>query len=554
MASQTLKRTNDVYVTLAFAAADVLMELDQDGRIMFAVGAAMALLGRPARLLTDTLIDDLVSDADRERLDRALDGILRGERVRNVMLEVALPEGKSRHVVLSGHTHPEDRNRLMVVLAHATGWLPRHRNTPSGLLDAAEFQAVANRLLTDPADEDGYKLTLVELPDLDEMRAQSGVEAAEKFVGTLGDRLRRLSVGDAAGQLADNKYGIIHSGEVDADAIAEAVAEAAEKNAVAVPEPKTATLVLDVADMAAADAARALAYTLNSFAAAESGDLGALAADLQPRLSATVNEMKAVRRVIEAGEFEMVYQPIVDLWTNVVHHFECLVRFGGGDRSPYETVTFAEDTGLAGELDMAVLERVVRMMLSPAGASPALRFAVNLSGRSLVDPKVTAKLRRILGKVPQLKGRLLFEITESSAIGDLEAANAVAQEIRRAGFEVCLDDFGAGSAAFHYLRALKVDNVKIDGSYIKGCMKENENVAFIKAMVQLCTELGIATTAEYVEDASTAALLKVLKVRFGQGWYFGKPHRPDMARAATTLAAWAPPGCEWRRGLLHFKG
>lgn len=558
MASEILKRTNDVYVTLAFAAADVLMELDGEGRIVFAVGASMTLLGRPARLLADTFVEDLVAESDHDRLDRALEAMLRGERVRNVMLEIQLPEGLRHHVVFSGHAHPDHRDRLMVALAYGTGWLPRRRSTPSGLLDAEEFQAVANRLLTAPigGDADHYNLTLLELPEMAGIRDAVGAEAAEKFAFSLGDRLKTLSAGgDAAGQFSDGKYGIIHTNAIDPGAIAEAVAAAAETCSVLAPQAKTASLVLDVAGMAAEDAARALAYTLNSFTATDTGgDLGAFAADLQPRLSATVNEMKAFRRVIEAGEFEMVYQPIVDLWTNVVHHFECLVRFGGSDRSPYETVTFAEDTGMAGELDMAVLERVVKMMRSAAGSSPALRFAVNLSGRSLSDSKVVAKLRAIVRDSSALSGRLMFEITESSAIGDLVAANAVVQDIRNQGFEVSLDDFGAGSAAFHYLRALKVDTVKIDGSYIKGCMENSENVAFIKAMVHLCAELRIATIAEYVEDAETAAMLKVLKVRYGQGWHFGKPHRPDLARAATDPAAWAPPRCEWRRGLLYFKG
>ncbi|MGE5545891.1 MAG: EAL domain-containing protein [Solirubrobacterales bacterium] len=556
MSVGALKQPNDLYVTLAFAAADMLFELDGHGRIAFAVGAAMALLGRPARLLPESAFSEMVVPGDQARLDRALAAMRRGERVRGVLLEMQRPDGGSVHVTLSGYAHPNRADALMVVLAHATGHLAEDlsRAPQTGLLDKEAFEARARTLLQDPSHaEDSYRLTLLELPEMAELRRSVGAERAEQFMTRLGERLSALSVGgDAAGQLSDSKYGVIHSGTVDPAVISAAVAEAAAGvPAAAVPQARSTSLVLDVADMSPADAARALTYALNSFTD-EDAALGpeALATKIQPKLSATVREMKAVREVIETGAFEVVYQPIVDLWTNVVHHFECLVRFGDGTQSPYDTVTFAEDTGLVGELDMAVLERVMAVMRTKAGSSPALRYAVNLSGYSLSEPRICARLREMLGNAGDLAGRLLLEVTESSSIGDLAAVNAVIQEFRRQRFEVCLDDFGAGHAAFHYLRGLKVDHVKIDGSYVKDCMQNNENIAFIKAMVQLCTELGVATTAEYVEDTATANLLKVLKVRYGQGYLFGKPHRPDPGRYAEDLRAWASPSLEWRKGLL----
>lgn len=558
MSTQALKSSSDLYVSLAFAAADVLFELSADGRIEFAVGAAMSLLGRPARALAGASLAELVCPSDHDRLGRALAAMGRCERVRNVILTVARPDGTTTQVSLSGYGHPDRKGALMTVMAHASGFLPAEprRNTPSGLLGRDEFAAKARTLLHDPAsDDDRYQLTLLELPEMESLRQRAGAEAAEDFVIRLGERLRALSVGgDAAGQLSDSKYGVIHAGTVDETLIESVVAEAAEGRDELAVTPRAATLVLDVTDIPSADAARALAYTLNSFADGDAAglDIDSLRAQVQPRLSATVKEMKAVRHVIDTGEFEIVFQPIVDLWNNVVHHFEVLVRFGDGTRSPYDTVTFAEDTGLVGDLDMAVLDRTVRIIRSHAGSSPALRFAVNLSGRSLSDGRVIDRLRSRVHDARDLSNRLLFEITESSAISDLASVNAVVQDIRAQGFQVCLDDFGAGHAAFHYLRALKVDHVKIDGSYVRDCMKSKENVAFIKAMVNLCAELGITTIAEYVEDAATAALLKVLKVRYGQGWLFGKPMA--VPGDATDPRAWTSPATEWRRGLLHFKG
>ncbi|TAN62879.1 MAG: EAL domain-containing protein, partial [Magnetospirillum sp.] len=371
------------------------------------------------------------------------------------------------------------------------------------------------------------------------------------------NRLKSLSVGgDAVGQLDGGKFGVLHSAAISADKISQSVTQAAQTVMPDAPpiEAKLATLVLDVADIPPEEAARALTYTLNRFArdSENGGDLASLMKDLQPRLSATVKQMNDVRQTVTTGDFNLMYQPIVDLWTNVVHHFECLVRFKGNDnKSPYETVAFAEDVGMAGMLDMALLERAIGTMRSAVANTESLRFAVNLSGRSLSDPAVVKRLRGILATTGDLRKRLVFEMTESAEVHDLAAVNDVIQSIRNQGHEVCLDDFGAGHAAFHYLRALKVDNVKIDGSYIKDAMRSNEDVSFIKAIVQLCTELGVTTTAEYVEDAETANLLKLLKVRFGQGYFFGKPAHPASDDIRT---AWKTPMLEWRKGLLYFKG
>jgi EAL domain-containing protein (putative c-di-GMP-specific phosphodiesterase class I) len=550
-----LGRSSDIYVAFAFVAADVLVEVDDGGRVLFAVGASMALLGRGARSLVGEQLHNAFHPGDRPILAQSLLRMRQGERVRNTLIRLLRPDGNAVQVVLSGYRHPGKTDHMLVALGHP-GALQAHadgRIGAAGLLGKDAFQAVATQLLETAAPDEPYQLTLVELPALD----ATDVETLAALAAELGNRLKSLSVGgDGVGQLDDHKFGILHAVSVSAEAIGDSVAQAARAALPDGPslEATLATLVLDVADIPPEEAARALTYTLNRFAreSDQGGDLNSLMKDLQPRLSATVRQMNDVRQTVECGDFDLLYQPIVDLWTNVVHHFECLVRFkGNDDRSPYETVAFAEDTGMVGMLDLALLRRVIEAMRSSVAQNDSLRFAVNLSGRSLSDPHVVRQLREILAGAGDLRKRLVFEMTESAEIHDLKAVNEVIQSIRRLGHEVSLDDFGAGNAAFHYLRALKVDSVKIDGSYITDAMHNNENVSFIKAIVGLCTELGVSTTAEFVEDQETANLLRLLKVRFGQGYYFGRPQRPVGQDVRT---AWRTKTLEWRNGLLYFKG
>ncbi|MFT5540251.1 MAG: EAL domain-containing protein (putative c-di-GMP-specific phosphodiesterase class I) [Alphaproteobacteria bacterium] len=155
--------------------------------------------------------------------------------------------------------------------------------------------------------------------------------------------------------------------------------------------------------------------------------------------------------------------------------------------------------------------------------SPRYKVAVNLSGTSIASKPFVMKLHKLLAQYAGFAGSLIFEITESAKIRDLEKVNATVQSLRRAGHKVCLDDFGAGAAAFQYLRDLEVDVVKIDGAYVKGALKTEKGMAFLRAMAGLCNDLGITTIAEMVEDQQSRQFLRDCGVGYGQGYLFGRP-------------------------------
>ncbi|MCR6633203.1 MAG: EAL domain-containing protein [Magnetospirillum sp.] len=557
-AAGDINRSRDLYVAFAFAAADLLIEVEADGTIGFAVGAAMALSGRPARLLAGRPLAELFVPADAERIAGVLRRIDRGDRVRHLLLHTpgANEFHRPKPVALSGYRHPQRPHARLIALTHAaTLDMPIEAHDPiTGLLDKDGFIDLARRMLGESSaleNEEAYQLTMLEVPQVEKVRAEAGPLAADEFMSELGERLRACSVGgDAAGELGDNRYGLIHAPSVGADTIEAAITElvAAFLPGAATPPAQATSLALDGAGISSEEAANALLYSLNAFSRSGTMTLDDLTSDLKPRLSETVAQMREVRGVIDSGGFDLVFQPVVDLWTGVVHHFECLVRFPGRD-SPFETVTFAENVGMVGGLDLAILGRAIDFIRSPMGRHEALRFAVNLSGRSLSHVATARQLLGMMRDAGDLRGRLLFELTESAEIEDLPAVNGVLQMLRRQGFPVCLDDFGAGAAAFHYLRALQVDHVKIDGSYIREISSSGQSTPFLRAIAGLCRDLKVGTIAEFVESSETINLLKLLKVRFGQGYYFGKPVCPKPADD-TPLRGWAMENLEWQNGLL----
>jgi EAL domain-containing protein (putative c-di-GMP-specific phosphodiesterase class I) len=148
---------------------------------------------------------------------------------------------------------------------------------------------------------------------------------------------------------------------------------------------------------------------------------------------------------------------------------------------------------------------------------------VNISGRSFEDPVFQDGLLRLLEDNADLRHNLLFELTESMAVADIHATNDFVQALRASGHKVCLDDFGVGAAAFEYLRAIDIDFVKIDGSYVQSALENKKSSHFLRAIAGLCRDLGVATVAEMVEDEYCVKYLITAGIDYGQGYYFGRP-------------------------------
>jgi EAL domain-containing protein (putative c-di-GMP-specific phosphodiesterase class I) len=261
-----------------------------------------------------------------------------------------------------------------------------------------------------------------------------------------------------------------------------------------------------------------------------------------------------VQRVTPAADFAAVFQPIVNARTGRIHHYEALARFLGADGAltPHDHIGVAESSGFITVIDLAMVRKIVAWIADRGGGKEAPRVAVNISGRTLRSLSCLGELDGLLGDNPWLRGRLMFEITESAHPGNLIAANAFLQRLRRRGFLVCLDDFGAGAASFEYLSCLEVDIVKLDGAWLRAARASGNGEAFLRALASLCLDLGIGTVAEMVEDEAALAFARACGVTYVQGFLFGAPaediavfHRSVPAR----LFAAEPEAAAARRSL-----
>ena len=168
----------------------------------------------------------------------------------------------------------------------------------------------------------------------------------------------------------------------------------------------------------------------------------------------------ALRQAIAERRFQVLFQPVVALRSRAVHHYEALLRPAPMAGAPWQTtqefVTCAEALGLAEELDLAVLKQV----LAALDRAPGCSIAANISGQSMESEKFRSRLLQLLPSGSYR--RLLVELTETAEIEDVATAAATLKRLREQNIGVCLDDFGAGAAAFRYLRDFPVDYLKID--------------------------------------------------------------------------------------------
>jgi diguanylate cyclase (GGDEF)-like protein len=230
-----------------------------------------------------------------------------------------------------------------------------------------------------------------------------------------------------------------------------------------------------------------------------------------------------LRKAFANGEFELFYQPLVNLQANAVSGFEALLRWRHPDRgmiSPADFIPLAEEIGLIVPLGEWVLRQAC---LEAMRWPPALKVAVNLSpaqfrSRGLVQAVLTALA---YSRLPA--NRLELEITESVLLGETEANLAMLHQLRGIGVHISMDDFGTGYSSLSYLRSFPFDKIKIDRSFVKQLTQRPDCVAIIRAVAGLGISLGIATTAEGVETQEQLERVRAEGCTEVQGYLFSPP-------------------------------
>lgn len=373
-----------------------------------------------------------------------------------------------------------------------------------------------------------------------------GHATGDELLGTVTALLRsRLRETDIVGRLGGDEFGVIlpQTALEDAESIGQALIEAAREQVHVVREARKvrATLSMGIRaiepDVELTPAEQLAEAEIARNEAKERGRDRFAVSGRDVHGSARSNALTWIERLREALEndgFVLYEQPILDLAAGRVDRSELLIRLLDADGQivlPGAFLGAAERYGLIKSIDRWVIGRAIRLLADRhASGHERLGLDVNLSGESITDPTVMDFIAAEVRNAPIDPTCLIFEVTETAAIANVERARSLARGLADLGCQFALDDFGSGFGSFYYLKHLPFDVVKIDGDFIKELPATRSDQLTVQAIVQIAKGLGKTTTAEFVGDEATVAMLRELGVDYAQGFYVGRPE-PIQAAA-----------------------
>jgi diguanylate cyclase (GGDEF)-like protein/PAS domain S-box-containing protein len=247
----------------------------------------------------------------------------------------------------------------------------------------------------------------------------------------------------------------------------------------------------------------------------------------EPEMDARVQARRSLeadlRNAIENREFELYYQPLIDMQTEYVTGFEALIRWHHPQRGvipPLDFISVAEETGLI----VPIGDWVLRQACTDAATWPRdLKVAVNLSPIQFKNKGLLLSVVSALAASGLSAKRLELEITEFVLLQDSDATLATLHELRGLGVRISMDDFGTGYSSLNYLRKFPFDKIKIDQSFIADMSDQNDSLVIVRAVIAMGNALGIATTAEGVETREQFRQLKLEGCTEVQGYLFSPP-------------------------------
>lgn len=494
----------------AFTNADVLFEVDEQGVILFAAGAANDLVRESDETLLGKPAGKLFKPSEGIKFATFAKALKAGDRAGPYKLTLAT----GAEANLAMFRLPDNGANISCTLARPGPRSPSTRTDPkTGLARHDEFLAAAEKAGNKDA------LTLVNVPGLPDLCASLSLDHADALMRRIGASLQ-TSGATATGRVSDTGFGALAPATRGSLDLARKVTEAFTAGGLAPPPVAEIRLALQGPGLSPEQRILSLRYVIDRFAEkgrieAGDGDIGSAFAHM---MEETQMRLAAMSRTVGEGAFDIAYQPIADLASGKVSHYEALARFTNPEGTG-ETVKFIEALGIANSFDLAVANKVLGLIEQ----HPDAHIAFNVSGETIASPASFGMLAAILARRRKLAPRTLIEITETAAIVDLESAGKAIQVLREMGYRVGLDDFGAGAASFGYLKTLRVDTLKIDGQFVRDLVDDPLDEVAVRCFADVAKVMGLTTVAEFVDKPAVLERLHAMDVDFAQGYLLHEP-------------------------------
>ncbi|MBC7956891.1 MAG: EAL domain-containing protein [Cytophagales bacterium] len=538
-------------------AADVLWEIDTEGRLRRVSHRMARLLGRPASALEGrSLLEVLLRRQRKLRESVATEGAAALKRLAQHLEDgtpfshIELPvKVAERTIWWSLTAKPVDG---------ASGWrgvvsnVTSAREAQNHVWHLAHFDAVTDlsnrhrfRIELDSAlasvRQSGEQCAVLCL-DLDGFKTINdalGHDMGDKLLRVVGQRLEAARrEGDVVARLGGDEFGLIVRDVTDADEVAlvagrvlYALGKPCEIGGVTVPLGASLGVALAPRDGLDADVLLKHAdLALYAAKAAGRGQFSFYTQSMGARVMKRLDVERALREAIPGKQLQLVYQPQINLSNHEVIAFEALLRWKHpelGDVPPHEFIPVAEEAGMIHEIGKWVLHEACK----EARAWPEhVRVAVNLSPLQVMARDLRADVAHALATSGLQPQRLEIEITESVLMADSSSTLAKLHSLRELGVRIALDDFGTGYSSLAYLRRFPFDQLKIDRSFVCEIVDRPDARAIVRATIEMARALRMDTLAEGVEDEPALEVLREQQCDSVQGFLISPPlHSTEVA-------------------------
>jgi diguanylate cyclase (GGDEF)-like protein/PAS domain S-box-containing protein len=252
---------------------------------------------------------------------------------------------------------------------------------------------------------------------------------------------------------------------------------------------------------------------------------------LDKQLHAHRIELDRVERALEKGEFELYFQPKVDMQKGIVFGAEALIRWQDKERGlvmPKDFLPLIENHEMSSRLDSWVIERALQHIEQWQSQGLTIKISVNVSAKSLQSSDFVSKLRSAFEVHPTVDRHCFeIEILETEVINDLEGTSQTIKECQKLGVQFALDDFGTGYSSLSYLRHLPVQTLKIDQSFVRDMLDDEDDLAIVRSVIGLSASFKRQVIAEGVESLAHGMMLMAMGCHLAQGHIIAKPMPAD---------------------------
>lgn len=504
------------FVAFALAGSDILVEVDPTGSILFCAGAGQRLLGRRSAALEGEPFANLFPLDQRPTVAEITARLTAGERLAGLRLDVLGAVGQSIAVAASGMAAMKGGGAMQITLRRRdSGRRPPLSGQPAEDLAALVAERAAEAELAG----ESCALCVLQLP-------------GGSSPGLLPQALARLRAwtlwGDSLLALPGGRIALVLDGTTAPERLEARLTELTGD------EPSCLGVMAIDCRVEAAALLPALRRELDHLAAGQ--PLAAVLLSEARRLAdrAAAAPLAALRAAVRRDEVSLLFQPTVSLRKWTVHHYEALARLGHGEaqQMPDRFLHDAAQRGMAADLDLAICRAAVRALDGPALLPGDAHISINISAAALSTPGFADALLGVLASNPRVLDRVLIEVGGLDRASNLIEVAATLGQVRTMNCRITLDDLLSGGPDLIAVQRIHPDFVKADAGCLAEAAKGRAGIALLRAVAQLCDDLGIGSIATRVEDDALVRALCEMSMDMAQGYCFSAP-RPAFPQGFT---------------------